>query len=259
MIVEFGMTEMNEQDVVARLYDELIEALREKEEGASSDHWRVTVAEIYQDLVPYRRARTSLGVEMNADYEHALLRLLAGEGDRVRLEPVEARGELESTLQTSNPDVTLYRKFAACDVQISAPDSFGAAAAGGDTVQDGAAAAADTGSASEPAEGPDRSELRIGPPPERGTEPSRVAKSGESSGSGEGPRAVPEPGTGRFAATATCRDCERGLPAGRTVLFCPFCGSEQPRICAECGTSLEPEWSFCVACGEPAGTVPPGG
>lgn len=240
---------MNDKDVVARLYDELIEALREKEEGASSGHWRVTVAEIYQDLVPYRRARMSLGVEMNADYEHALLRLLAGEGDRVRLEPAEARGELESTLQTSNPDVTLYRKFAACDVQISAPDSLEGATVVGDTDQAGAGAAADPGPASEPADGPDRSELRIGPPPGRETEPSSVAQSGDR------PRAVQEPGTGRFGVTATCPDCERGLPTGRTVLFCPFCGSEQPRACAECGTSLEPEWSFCVACGEPAGTV----
>ncbi len=253
MIVEFGVTEMNEQDVVARLYDELIEALREKEDGASSDHWRVTVAEIYQDLVPYRRARASLGVEMNADYEHALLRLLAGEGDRVRLEPVEARGELESTLQTSNPDVTLYRKFAACDVQISAPDSFEGAPEGGGPVEERADAAAERGPSSESSGEPDRSELRIGPPPGRATEPASAAESGD------GPRAVQEPGTGRFGPTATCPECERGLPAGRTVLFCPFCGSEQPRVCAECGTSLEPEWSFCVACGEPAGTVPPGG
>ena len=39
-----------------------------------------TVAEIYQGLVPYRSHRALIGVEMNADYEEALLQMLSGEG-----------------------------------------------------------------------------------------------------------------------------------------------------------------------------------
>jgi hypothetical protein len=39
-----------------------------------------TVAEIYQNLVPYGSHRERIGVEMNGDYEEALIRLLAGEG-----------------------------------------------------------------------------------------------------------------------------------------------------------------------------------
>jgi hypothetical protein len=81
----------------------------------------VTVAEIYQDLVPYRAVRTQLGFDMNADYEHTLLRLLAGEEGLARLDPVEARDELRKELGTANPNVGLFRKFAACDVWISKP------------------------------------------------------------------------------------------------------------------------------------------
>ncbi len=85
----------------------------------------VTVAEIYQDLVPYRTVRSRLGFEMNADYEHTLLRLLAGEGSHARLEPREAREELQAELETPNPNVGLFRKFAACDVWIAAPREGG--------------------------------------------------------------------------------------------------------------------------------------
>jgi hypothetical protein len=81
----------------------------------------VTVAEIYQDLVPYRAVRTQLGFDMNADYEHTLLRLLAGEGGLARLEPPEARDELRAELDSANPNVGLFRKFAACDVWIVRP------------------------------------------------------------------------------------------------------------------------------------------
>jgi hypothetical protein len=81
----------------------------------------VTVAEIYQDLVPYRAVRSRLGFEMNADYEHTLLRMLAGEGNHVRLEPKEARDELRAELRAANPNVGLFRKFAGCDVWVATP------------------------------------------------------------------------------------------------------------------------------------------
>jgi len=78
----------------------------------------VTVAEIYQDLVPYRSVRAPLGFQMNADYEHTLLRLLAGESSLARLEPETARNELRAELEAPNPNVGLFRKFAACDVWV---------------------------------------------------------------------------------------------------------------------------------------------
>ena len=81
----------------------------------------VTVAEIYQDLVPYRSVRSSVGFEMNADYEHALLQLLAGMGGHARIEPERAGEEMREELKSPNPNVGLFRKFAACEVWISEP------------------------------------------------------------------------------------------------------------------------------------------
>lgn len=101
--------------VVRRLHECLNREIRQREIEQP-----VTVAEIYQEIVPYRAIRSDIGVDMNADYEHALLRLLAGEGGLVRLEPTEARDELRFELEMPDPNVTLYRKFAGCDVWVTA-------------------------------------------------------------------------------------------------------------------------------------------
>jgi hypothetical protein len=102
------------------LVDRLLAALADALRRTRKDPFGapVTVAEIYQDLVPYRSVRTALGFQMNADYEHTVLRLLAGENELAKLEPDEAREELRSELDTPNPNVGLFRKFAACDVWI---------------------------------------------------------------------------------------------------------------------------------------------
>ena len=78
-----------------------------------------SVAEIYQNLVPYRTHRDEIGVEMNADYEHALLRLLAGESDFLTIESRTARKEIREELESPNPNTGLYRDFAAADVRLN--------------------------------------------------------------------------------------------------------------------------------------------
>ena len=80
-----------------------------------------TVAEIYQNLVPYRSHRDLIGVEMNGDYEDALLRLLAGEGDYLLLDSEVARREIREELEGPNPNTGLFRDFAAADVRLN-PD-----------------------------------------------------------------------------------------------------------------------------------------
>jgi hypothetical protein len=125
-----------------RLHAALVTALRRTR--ATPFDVPVTVAEIYQDLVPYRAVRTELGFEMNADYEHTLLRLLAGEGELARLDPPEARHELREELDSPNPNVGLFRKFAACDVWVAEIEDDSADRAGeqGTTYDAGTAAAA---------------------------------------------------------------------------------------------------------------------
>lgn len=106
-------------EYVERLYTALTDALRRSRPRPFEAP--VTVAEIYQELVPYRVVRASLGFEMNADYEHAVLQLLAGAGGLTRLEPESAAAELREELSMPNPNVGLFRKFAGCDVWIAAP------------------------------------------------------------------------------------------------------------------------------------------
>ncbi len=72
-----------------------------------------TVAEIYQDLVPYRSHRNLIGVEMSGDYEDALARMLSGEGDYLLLDSEAARRELQVELSSPNPNTALFREFAA--------------------------------------------------------------------------------------------------------------------------------------------------
>ena len=90
-----------------------------------------TVAEIYQNLVPYGSHRDRIGVEMNGDYEDALLRLLAGEGGFLILESEPALRDLRAELDTPNPNTGLYREYAAVDVRLNqAHLDLDAAAAG---------------------------------------------------------------------------------------------------------------------------------
>ena len=78
-----------------------------------------TVAEIYQNLVPYGSHRDRIGVEMNGDYEDALIRLLAGEGGFLILDSEPALRDLQAELETQNPNTGLYREFAAVDVRLN--------------------------------------------------------------------------------------------------------------------------------------------
>ena len=107
----------DELEILKRLHKALVRELHTKD--PEHIHAPFTVAEIYQNLVPYRTHRDELGVEMNADYEHALLRLLAGEGDFLSIESTTARKEIREELDTPNPNTGLYRDFAAADVRLN--------------------------------------------------------------------------------------------------------------------------------------------
>ncbi|HKJ91847.1 MAG TPA: hypothetical protein VJ957_01710, partial [Longimicrobiales bacterium] len=113
--------------VVTRLHGCLVDAIRRGGREPTAGPFKVS--EIYQDLVPYREVRATLGVELNADYEHALLRLLAGEGGLLRLEPESAREELRREVESPYPFVGMYRKFSASDVWITAEPADAPAAA----------------------------------------------------------------------------------------------------------------------------------
>lgn len=211
-------------EVVTRLYRSLVEALRRRGHRGEQP---VKVSEIYKDLVPYQSVRSALGVELNADYEHALLRLLAGERDLLRLEPEEAREELRKEVATPYPFVGLFRKFSSSKVWVKLPPGY------------------------TPVESDDRPPLRLAVDTGAGS---------GSVGSAAAERAPVRlhsdpPGSASHGAASPgeqpCTFCGERLPEGRRVRFCPHCGGDQRlQPCPRCEAVLEREWRFCISCGQ---------
>jgi hypothetical protein len=174
-----------------------------------------TVAEIYQDLVPYPTHRDRIGVEMNGDYEDALIRMLAGEGGYLALESEHALKQLRSELQTSNPNTGVYREFAAVDVRLN-PERVGGNGAG-----TGASPAVAKPAVAE----------------------SRAAAKKDGA-------AALDVDTDEGADGTECNWCKAPLPARDNLNFCPYCGTDVHAVpCSGCGEELEPEWRFCISCG----------
>ena len=177
-----------------------------------------TVAEIYQDLVPYPTHRDRIGVEMNGDYEDALIRMLAGEGGYLALESEHALKQLRSELQTSNPNTGVYREFAAVDVRLN-PDRVGGNGASRSEISAGASLA-----------GPAFGEGRA------------AAKTDDST--------AIDPDAHEGVVATACSWCRAPLPTRDNLNFCPYCGTDVHTVpCAGCGEELEPEWRFCISCG----------
>ncbi len=194
-----------------------------------------TVAEIYQNLVPYGSHRDRIGVEMNGDYENALLRLLAGEGGFLILESEPALRDLKAELSTANPNTGLYREYAAVDVRLNQV-YVDLAATGADEVTD----LSDELNADDPIPMADLA------PSESAVEELAVVPPGVDvfqESAQPAPSAVPD----------ACPWCRAELPTRENLNFCPFCGTDLKVVpCNECGEELDPEWRFCISCGTEA-------
>ncbi|MDH3206169.1 MAG: zinc ribbon domain-containing protein [Gemmatimonadota bacterium] len=191
-----------------------------------------TVAEIYQNLVPYGSHRDRIGVEMNGDYEDALLRLLAGEGGYLLLESEPALRDLRAELDTANPNTGLYREYAAVDVRLN------------QAYVDLAATAV-----SEPTDlvaelyAKDPIAMADLAPSEDAVEPIGIVPPGVD--------VFQEASVDGVSASPTaCQWCRAELPARENLNFCPFCGTDLKVVpCNDCGEELDPDWRFCISCG----------
>ncbi len=197
-------------DGLDRLYFRLVHTLRSQDPDGTARP--ITVADLYQHLIPFRGVRHELGFGELAEYERALLRLLAGERDYVKLEAPHVRAELRQELEAPSPILGVYRDYAAAELRLN-PELLPAAPP------------ADTGQEPEP--------LPLLADAPAGDSEALLWLSGP-----EGP------------ADPRCWTCKSVLPSGVEVRFCPFCGVvQQPLPCAGCEAMLEPSWSFCVRCG----------
>lgn len=266
---------------VQRLHRYIVDSLNTSRGDAFSTP--VTVSEIYQEIAPYRAVRSTLGFEMNADYEHALVRLLSGLDGLTRMDPSKARERLRKELDSPNPDVTLYRDYAACDVVLNPPNPSAdwvreqleadltevlpAAAqpvARSRNAPDWSALSALTSTETleeedeeedVEAESPDASDDSWTDPPAAqadtgpGVEEYRARETDEDMAVAPMPPAEGKP-VARVARSASCSYCDSALPHNRQLRYCPFCGADQSmQPCSSCGEPLEPDWAFCIACG----------
>jgi hypothetical protein len=238
-----------DRKVVERFHQVLLEEIRE--DAPEYLNGPFTVAEIYQSLVPYRTHRDRIGVELNGDYEDALLRLLAGEGDFLRLDSDPARERIRREISSTNPNTGIYREFAAVSVRLN-PERIPSSSL--DEARNGRA---EEGPRSEPALPLEDAPVEH---PEEAGSTTGGHPGGESRSADDGPAAQPTPGdegpvlTAAAVPDGNCPECEAPLPDRDALRYCPFCGVNVfVKPCDECGEVLERSWRFCVACGTRSG------
>jgi hypothetical protein len=222
-------------DLLDRLHARLQAALDGRSGGPDEPF---TVGELYQQLIPYRAVRGELALLELAPYEHALLRLLAGERGYLELSEPAVVDDLRRELREPNPILGVYRDYASVEVRLAS--AAGAADGAADEVADRFVAP--------PLPPPlPLKEDRVGEreSPATHDHPSAPGKAGNGGrGAEDGdPRAGSSP-------PAPCTRCGEELPEVEGLRFCPTCGAEQREpSCAGCGAQVDPAWSFCVHCG----------
>jgi hypothetical protein len=195
----------------------------------------IPVADIQNEIIPYRSNRRALGLASAEDYEVLLLRLCAGEQGLARTSPPEVQAKFESEIAGGNPDLGLLRTHGDALVSLS-----GHAVA--------LALAVDPHAAYAPPEVPAEetfgglAEHTVLPDGGLGEElPLDEVRTGEDGN--------PHPAD---AAGLMCLFCGGTLPANRPVHFCPHCGQSQTTLrCPACQAEIEVGWRHCAGCGAP--------
>lgn len=242
------------------------------------------VAELYQNLIPYRHNRREMEIDTNGDYEVALCQLLAGERGYVSGD-AEMQEAVREELLSPNPNTAIFREFAASRVALSqdairrhdqmtvdvgAPAAILAAATPGAPRRSPIAGTQPGGV---------QSQSRTSPPPASPPRPAPMPPASSSfppippaSGPGGAERLAPASSrppaertstpvtTPRASTSATagaaCRYCGGSLPAGRPAVYCPHCGQNLTiQRCPACNTELELAWKHCITCGRAMGST----
>lgn len=202
------------------------------------------VAELYQNIIPYRHHRADLRIETNQDYEVALCRLLSGERGYLTADDALTQS-MRNELGSPNPNTAIFRDFAASRVALgpNAQKRWQEIGGGGDRDP----------SIAQPAAESRGTPLPPPPPPVARMESAARAATSQSTAAPQPPSPSVARHAGRGAAATrdeACRYCGGRLPEGRPSTFCPHCGQNLTiRRCPACGTELEIDWKFCITCG----------
>ena len=241
-------------DNVERMFRHLVRVIRTRFPQYMTQPF--DVAELHQNILPYRHHRSELGLDTNEDYEITLLELLGGNHGYLVVDD-RMRKALQQELTSRNPDPGAFRQFADSQVSLSlsaveeldktpsatskvgktsdakaAPRATAAAGAGGGAAPGRPSAASAGGAATG----------------------SATRTSGAVASPARAPSAAPKPvNTIVPEQGERCRSCSGELPVGRAITFCPHCGENLTKLnCPACGSELELGWKFCPACGRPA-------
>lgn len=165
----------------------------------------VGVAELHKRLLPYHTCRDSLGYATKAEYDVALLRLLADER-RVSVSEPALREAVRSEIRQPEPGLAFLHRFAASEIRVKdAPVADPAPAVADQGAATGAAAAPDPGAGSAAGEAAGCRRCAAPLPPV------------------EGVRFCPACGADQVAPT--CADCGAEIVEGWR--YCAFCGKLQ--------------------------------
>ena len=245
-------------DDLDRLYFEFVEIAR-RERGATLSE-PLTVFELHDQLIPYRRVRDPADLRSNDDYELALSRMLAGERDYL-LSEGSMQDEVLAGLDETLPDIRRFRAFPDARIWLN-PDKIPPPG----HIRYAPPELRERAEWSAPPVGDDaalpESRVEEAIVEEEQIEEEDFVEEAElddvvlrddypelSNDEAD----VPEPSVVEEPATEleTCPQCDADLPVGNAA-FCPFCGARlSPQNCEACGAELESAWRFCAACGAP--------
>lgn len=183
----------------------------------------ISIAELHRRLVPYVVCRDALGLATKAEYDMALLRLLANPGLQVQERAL--REAVERELTSPEPGLAILQRFAASEVRLAESDSAPESVGGGKE-------AASPGPPPFTLETEKLDQDRI-----PGLDDLEYRPTAETAGAAEAP---PD----------SCVSCGGGLPSREGLRYCPACGADQRSWpCGGCGAEVERGWKFCAMCG----------
>jgi hypothetical protein len=206
-------------DTLDRMFTVLVRNLRAKQPATLTGP--ISVADLHQQILPYRHYRRELGIETNQEYELALMELLSGARGYLDVDE-RLRDGLGKELASVSPEPARVRDYADAQVSIN-PQALA-------KLPDAKTQVSSEGDRGDGASGLD---VRTGI---------------------DGREYAPPPGMVQTTTgTSTCRYCAGELPTTRALNYCPHCGQNlQVLNCPACGAEVEAGWKFCVVCGRAA-------